>query len=147
MKKEIRHPLSAPVNQLGCVVPDLESAIQGWVKLGVGPFLAMRDIGLDDYVYHGQPSRPKIDVAFAQTGDLQVELIHPVGDVPSSYHDFLAAGRSGIHHLGWFLDDYDAAVEAAGREGHRAGPCRAAAGRASASPIWSRPTAMVESRN
>ena len=112
-------PFHDPPDQLGCVVPDLDAAIAGWVAQGVGPFLTMRGVVLADYAYQGRPSRPRIDVAFSQQGDLQIELIQPVDEQPSAYRDFLAAGRSGPHHHGWFCDDYAAQVRSAGADGRR----------------------------
>ncbi len=110
-------PFASPINQLGCVVGDLDKAIDGWVKLGIGPFLVMRNVGLADYVYEGKPSKPRIDVAFGQNGDLQIELIQPSNDEPSSYREFLAQGREGLHHLGWFVDDFDSVAAAMEQEG------------------------------
>jgi len=102
-----------PPDQLGCVVPDLDAAIDEWVGKGVGPFLTMRKVALGDYSYEGRPSKPKLDVAFSQQGELQIELLQPVDDQPSAYRDFLAGGGSGAHHHGWFCDDYPAAIDAA----------------------------------
>jgi len=110
-------PFERPPDQLGCVVPDLEAAIAEWVEQGVGPFLTMRRVLLADYRYRGHPSRPRIDVAFSQQAERQIELIQPVDDEPSAYRDFLAAGGSGPHHHGWFCRDYAAEVGAAARAG------------------------------
>jgi hypothetical protein len=110
-------PFADPPDQLGCVVPDLQSAIAEWTAKGVGPFLTMSKVTLGGYVYEGRPSKPKIDVAFSQQGDLQIELIQPINDQPSAYRDFLAAGGSGAHHDGWFCEDYGSEVDAATRAG------------------------------
>lgn len=112
-------PFSTPPQQLGCVVPDLDAAIAEWAARGVGPFLVMRGTVPSGYVYEGVASKAKLDVAFSQDGDVQVELIQPVNDATSSYRDFLATGGNGLHHHGWFCDDYDGAVAAAEREGRR----------------------------
>lgn len=106
-----------PPDQLGCVVPDLDAAIAEWNAQGVGPFLTMKGAVLADYVYDSRASRPKLDVAFSQQGDLQIELIQPVGDEPSAYRDFLAGGGHGPHHHGWFCEDYTGDVIAARAEG------------------------------
>lgn len=110
-------PFTGPPDQLGCVVPDLGAAIAEWNAEGVGPFLTMRRVAIGGYRYRGRESRPKIDVAFSQQDDLQIELIQPLGGEPSAYRDFLAAGGSGPHHHGWFCDDYAAQVEAVGTAG------------------------------
>ena len=110
-------PFSDPPDQLGCVVPDLQVAISEWASKGVGPFLTMRKVTLGGYRYEGRSSKPKLDVAFSQQGDLQIELIQPVNDEPSAYRDFLAAGGNGAHHHGWFCNDYSAEIDAAERAG------------------------------
>ena len=120
---------SASPDQLGCVVPDLPAAISEWAAEGVGPFLTMRGITLADYRYKGRPSKPKIDVAFSQQGEMQVELIHPVNDRPSAYRDFLAAGGHGAHHHGWFWRGLDRGRRHCGR---RRRTCGAAAGQVGA---------------
>jgi hypothetical protein len=84
-------PFSEPADQLGCVVPDLGAAISEWVAKDVGPFLTLPGVTLD-CSYRGRKSKPKIGVAFSQQGDLQIELIQPLNDEPSTYRDFLAAG-------------------------------------------------------
>jgi len=110
-------PFSDPPDQLGCVVPDLQVAIAEWASKGVGPFLTMRKVTLGGYRYEGRSSKPKLDVAFSQQGDLQIELIEPVNDERSAYRDFLAAGGNGAHHHGWFCNDYSAEIDAAERDG------------------------------
>jgi hypothetical protein len=52
-------PFSEPVNQLGCVVPDLDQAIQSWVGLGVGPWLTMHHVEVGGYRYEGRTSKPR----------------------------------------------------------------------------------------
>jgi Glyoxalase/Bleomycin resistance protein/Dioxygenase superfamily len=110
-------PFSDPPDQLGCVVPDLQVAISEWASKGVGPFLTMRKVTLGGYRYERRSSKPKLDVAFSQQGDLQIELIEPVNDERSAYRDFLAAGGNGAHHHGWFCNDYSAEIDAAERDG------------------------------
>jgi NADPH2:quinone reductase len=110
-------PFSDPSDQLGCVVPDLQVAISDWAAKDVGPFLVVRKVTPGVYRYEGRPSRLKLDIAFSQQGELQIELIQPVNDEPSAYRDFLAAGRSGAHHHGWFCNEYAADLAAAERAG------------------------------
>jgi hypothetical protein len=107
-------PFAGSIAQLGIVVADLDAAIQTWLRLGVGPFLTLRGASVSGYEYRGNPSKPLLDVAFAQKGDVQIELIRQANDAPSAYRDFIAAGSSGFHHFGWLCADYAAAVTAAG---------------------------------
>ena len=53
-------------------------------------------------VYRGEPTEPVVSIAFANSGDLQVELIEQEDDAPSIYREFLDAGREGFHHLAWW---------------------------------------------
>jgi len=58
-------------------------------------------------------------LAFGFMGDVQIELIEQRNDAPSPYTEFLAEGREGLQHLGfWVYDHAEAAarVEAAGYE-------------------------------
>jgi len=109
----MNNPFSAPVDQLGIVVPDLEAAVGEWLERGVGPFLTVRSVVVSGYEYRGNPSKPILDVAFAQKGEVQLELIHQTNGAPSAYRDFIAAGGNGFHHFGWFCEAYQGALAAA----------------------------------
>ena len=112
-------PFTDPPDQLGCVVADLNAAIADWASRGVGPFLVMKNVVLTGFTYEGRPSKPKAHLGFSQQGETQIELIQPLGDAPSGYRDFLAAGHSGDHHHGWFCEDYDAELAAAAGTGRK----------------------------
>lgn len=95
------------IRQLGHVVPDMNQALEFWTgHMGIGPFFVSHDIVFADYRYRGQPAvSPRVSLAVAYSGDVQIELIHQVDDTPSAYTEFLAAGRSGLHHYSsWFAD-------------------------------------------
>lgn len=110
------------VFQIAYVVPDLDKAVDHWTKnMGVGPFfdfpvplgfeaLAVNEqpVPLDEPIFGG--------VSISYSGDMMIELIQP-GTAPSTYRDFLESGRSGIHHFGTWIDDYDAAMARARAEG------------------------------
>jgi hypothetical protein len=46
-------------------------------------------------------------IALANSGPLQIELIDQRSPVRTSYSDFLDAGHEGLHHVGFFSEDYD----------------------------------------
>ncbi len=116
-------PILGPATQLGFVVRDVETAVRHWADVfGVGPFVVME---------HGtaQPPPPtymrgkkvsvELKLAFGFMGDVQIELIEQRNDAPSPYTEFLAAGREGLQHLGFWVHDHAAAtakIEAAGYE-------------------------------
>ncbi len=103
-----------PTRQLGHVVRDVRRAMRYWTEvMGVGPFYVIPERGFENFHYRGHPApSPVITMAFAQSGDLQIELIQQHNDAPSAYREFLSAGREGMQHISsWFdtLAAYDAA--------------------------------------
>ena len=97
------------VRQLGFVVKDIEKAMDQWVKLGVGPWFYKEDAVSTEYRYHGQPSRlPKLSIALAHSGDLQLELIQPRDDAPSLFLDTLKRNGECAQHVAyWTADRFD----------------------------------------
>lgn len=105
--------------QLAMVVHDAEAAMKTWAeRLGVGPFLCVREMTMENYRYRGEPSPgPVVTLCFAQSGDLQIEIIQQHNDAPSAYTEFLGSGREGCQHIAtWYEDkasydrDYAAAL-------------------------------------
>jgi hypothetical protein len=102
-----------PIAQLGYVVDDISAAMEHWIQaLYVGPFFFLPSPPLHDLVYRGQPTAARIAVAITYSGDLQVELIQPLDDLPSPYRDFRGAFGTGLHHIAHFTSEYDAAMRA-----------------------------------
>ncbi|MCW0200041.1 VOC family protein [Sphingopyxis sp.] len=105
------------IDQLGFVVADLDRSLSGRMRaLGLGPWTVFRGVALDGR-FRGQPTHVTIDVALAYQGDMQIELIQPVGDAPSPYRDESGAPLCGMHHMAWIVDDLDAAVASAAARG------------------------------
>ncbi|MEX1008326.1 MAG: VOC family protein [Acidimicrobiia bacterium] len=109
--------LPGAVRQNGYVVRDLDHAIEQWVAAGVGPWFTMRNAEQSAMFFHGERSDPTLSIAWSNSGDLQIELIQPHGDVPSVYHEFLDAGHQGIHHVAFWTDDFDAVMARAAETG------------------------------
>jgi catechol 2,3-dioxygenase-like lactoylglutathione lyase family enzyme len=105
-------PLPGPIRQIGYVVRDLDAALAEWLALGIGPWFVVRE-HVQHVIYRGEPCEVTISIALANSGELQVELIHQHGDTPSIFTEFLAAGREGFHQLAWWSEDFDADVAAA----------------------------------
>jgi hypothetical protein len=112
-------PLAAcgPVRQCAYVARDLEPAVAWWTALGVGPFLVMREQRMQGYVHRGRSVEPVLTIAFANSADLQVELIVPHDDEPSPFREALDAGHEGAHHLAWWVEDWPAWEQAAAAAG------------------------------
>jgi hypothetical protein len=102
-------PLTGAIRQIGYVVSDLDAAIAGWLKLGVGPWFVLRRIS-QCADYRGQRCEVEISIALANSGDLQLELIQQHGDGPSIYTEFLAEHGEGFHQFAFWPTEFDAAM-------------------------------------
>jgi Glyoxalase/Bleomycin resistance protein/Dioxygenase superfamily len=94
------------VRQVGYVVKDIEKAMDHWIKLGVGPWFYKEDVGSTEFSYYGKPSRlPKVSIALANSGDLQIELIQQRDDAPSLYLDSLKKNGEIAQHVAYWTPD------------------------------------------
>jgi len=93
------------IRQIAFVVPDIDEAMRYWTEtLGIGPFFVKRAIVFSDFQYRGHAAiSPRISIALANSGALQIELIEQHDDVPSIYRDFLRSGRFGLQHVSAWL--------------------------------------------
>ena len=111
--KELNLP---PVNQVGFVVKDLEKAIEFYKPL-FGEFTVM-DAPDMEWDYRGRPEVSSLKIAFANSGDVEIELIEWIcGETP--HKEFLEAGHEGMHHLRFIVDNVEAKVEEAEACGYR----------------------------
>jgi len=106
-----------PIRQSAYLVRDLDAAVSWWAAIGVGPFLAMARQRMQGYVHRGETVDPELTLAFANSGELQIELIVTHDDRPSPFRDALAAGHDGAHHLAWWVADWSAWEHAATEAG------------------------------
>jgi len=93
--------------QLGFVVDDLVEAARSWARVhGVGPFhvLPPRRTAC---TYRGTDSELDMQIAVAQAGPVQIELLHQREEAPSIYRDLFPAGEGGFHQLCTVTRDYD----------------------------------------
>ena len=95
--------------QMGFVVDDVIAAAQRWATtFGVGPFHVLppqRDV---PYEHRGAPSQVTMQVAVAQAGPAQIELIQQLCDRPSIFREWLADRKAGFHQICTVTSDYDA---------------------------------------
>ncbi len=114
----MRKPDFGPVLQLAWVVRDLDEAMRRWIEQqGAGPFYVMRHCPVTNVRYRGAPGTVDMDVAIAQSGGVQVELIQQHDDRPSCYRDMYRQGQEGFHHICYLVDDLPAALAHFGRLG------------------------------
>lgn len=97
------------IRQLGYVVTDIEEAMKYWTEvMGVGPFFYNPRVPIENYMYEGKHYDVHNSVALANSGFIQVELIQTRNEAPSMYRDFLQAGNTGLQHVAFWTEDYDA---------------------------------------
>lgn len=101
--------LFGSVRQVGYVVRDIEAAMVRWADLGVGPWFYKEDVGTTEFSYYGQASAlPRVSIALAYSGEMQLELIQQRDDSPSLYRDTLARNGECAQHVAyWTMDRFD----------------------------------------
>lgn len=114
---DVRKQLNLPdLNQVGFVVRDMESALVLYEPM-FGPFSTM-DPGPMTYDYRGRQEECEMRLAFGSSGDVEIELIEWVsGGCP--HKEFLDAGREGMHHLRFIVEDLELAVAEATALGYQ----------------------------
>lgn len=115
--------LYGDMRQIGIVVRDIDAALKHWIEVcGVGPWFYGDKLALTSFTYRGKRYDDiHVSVAFANSGDVQVELIQQRCQTPSMYLDFLAKGREGVQHWSSWPENYDDIYERAKREGFEVG--------------------------
>lgn len=99
-----------PMDQVGFVYKDIDAAIAMYEPM-FGPFQRMNP-GSFDYVFRGQPEPAEVKLAFGKSGDIEIELIEWVsGGTP--HKEFIDAGREGMHHLRFIVDDLQSIIKQA----------------------------------
>ena len=93
--------------QLGFVVDDLLSAAARWARVhAVGPFHVLPPVEVA-CTYRGTETEIALQIAVAQAGPVQIELIEQRGDRPSVFRDLFGPAQSGFHQLCTVSPDYD----------------------------------------
>jgi catechol 2,3-dioxygenase-like lactoylglutathione lyase family enzyme len=117
MSEDIRQQLNLPkLDQVGFVVRDMQAALALYEPM-FGPFSTM-DPGPMSYNYRGAEEECDMKLAFGKSGDVEIELIQWLrGGCP--HKEFIDAGREGMHHLRFRIDDLDAKVAEAEAIGWR----------------------------
>lgn len=114
---EIRKQLSlAPCDQVGLVYRDIDEAVARYEGL-FGPFERM-DPGVMTYLYRGKEEDCELRIAFAKSGDLEIEIIGWVsGGCP--HKEFVDAGKEGLMHLRFIVPKLEDKVKEAAEFGYR----------------------------
>jgi hypothetical protein len=96
--------------QLCWVVPNLERAIEGWVRsTGAGPFFVFGAVAFDEGRYRGEPAQVEpCRASIGQFGEIQIELVEPAPDGAGLWSDFSRKGATTLHHAGLYCTNYEA---------------------------------------
>lgn len=107
--------------QIAYVVPDLEKALDHWVKKKItGPFHVLKSPHFDDTLYKGESTVVDLDVALCFSGNMCVELIQQNTENPSVYKK-LSDNGGGFHHWGVSTENFEADVAHYEEQGYELG--------------------------
>ncbi len=105
--------------QVCVVVGDVEKSVERyWKVFGIGPWqiYAFQPPDLFDTMLHGKPESYSMRIASARIGNIEWELIQPLGG-RSTYREFLDENGEGLHHVGVVVEDFDKTIAACKEQG------------------------------
>ena len=94
------------ITQVGVIVRDIEAKARAWADV-LG--LPMPEIMMTDTYeraqteYKGKPSNARAKMAFFHLGQVDLELIEPVGE-PSTWQDQLDEHGDSLHHIAFEIE-------------------------------------------
>lgn len=101
-----------PLGQVALVVPDVEASVRAyWDLLGIGPWRIYRVSGppVTGVTYRGAPGVFAIRYALADVGGVTLEVIQPL-EGPSIWHELLEARGACLHHIAFYVEDFEQAT-------------------------------------
>ncbi len=108
------------VDQVAVVVRDLDAAMRKYSdEFGIGPWsvYTFSPDWIQAMTFRGKEQGYTMKLALADAGGMMYELIEPV-EGPNSYQEFLDESGEGLHHLGYFVEDIDEAIEEMEQKGY-----------------------------
>jgi catechol 2,3-dioxygenase-like lactoylglutathione lyase family enzyme len=100
------------ITQIGLVVQDIEKSIDAYCKIFNLPrpnIILTDEFELAKTNYRGMPTRAQARLAFFNFGQVQIELIEPVGE-PSTWKEVLDQKGEGFHHIAFKVKGTDQVV-------------------------------------
>ena len=89
------------ITQVGIIVQDIEAKARAWAEvlgLPVPEIMITDTYDRAQTEYNGQPSNARAKLAFFHLGQVDLELIEPVGE-PSTWQDQLDEHGDSLHHI------------------------------------------------
>jgi methylmalonyl-CoA/ethylmalonyl-CoA epimerase len=111
-KKETGKKLYGKLHHVGVVVKDMDKAIAYLESMGFGPF-EVEDgkrftINFKGEL-HGKPAQWKTTISNANLNGVELELLEPT-EGNQALKESLDATGEGLHHIGFIVEDLDAAI-------------------------------------
>jgi len=103
---------SQVVTQIGIIVRDIEASIEQYcaiLGLEKPPVIVTDPYDKANTRYRGQPTEARAKLAFFHVGQVDIELIEPLGG-QSTWQEHLDKKGEGVHHIAFVVPDPDAAV-------------------------------------
>lgn len=101
---------STTVVQVGIVTADIEKMIDTYMRVfGLLDRPVVRETDTLDKTnmkYRGVPSEARAKLAFIKMGQVEIELMEPIGR-PSTWSDFLDKHGDGVHHIAFRVEGGD----------------------------------------
>tara|TARA_B110000438_G_scaffold288201_1_gene321369 strand:+ start:393 stop:974 length:582 start_codon:yes stop_codon:yes gene_type:complete len=92
-------------------VPDIEEACKKWQEsFNVGPFFLYKHIQLKNARYRNAESSFDHSSAYAQWGDIMIELLHDHTQGPSPVSEIVTPNATGVHHTATFVENFKSAT-------------------------------------
>ena len=107
--------------QIAYFVPDIrEAALQHYRLFGSGPYYVAESINFSECEHRGKKTEWDQSSSFGYWGDIMVEFMVQNRPGPSVLEDVMAVNKapSGLHHVGYYVDDPAAVVAQFNRMGH-----------------------------
>ncbi len=92
---------TSSIVQVGIVVADVEATARAWSQILGLPMPEIRVTDEFDFAqteYEGAPTFAQARMAFLNVGQVDIELLEPVGE-PSTWHDQLRQHGPSMHHV------------------------------------------------
>jgi catechol 2,3-dioxygenase-like lactoylglutathione lyase family enzyme len=108
------------VRQIGIVVRDASKAAEYYSRtFGIGPWFRPKLSGEQHFLKGERPIKPDLEIAIAYAGKIQYEIIEHKGGDPTIYNEHLTKHGEGLHHLGFYVNDFDKRLSAYKERGIR----------------------------
>jgi len=107
------------VTQIAIIVHDIDASIDRFSQiLGMDkpPVIITDDYEKAKTNYRGQATPAKAKLAFFHMGQVDIELIEPIGG-PSIWQEHLDAKGEGVHHIAFWIKGTDGVTQFLGQHG------------------------------